>query len=515
MSARRAFVFCRRFFCLCISVSKPHKPHLISHFYLGYHHIFIYAAPSLVILLIRSVLVQRILIRWFPLSFALVELKERPHNIGTEKQQPSIIMPSVKQNKTSTRTTNDSSSDENDASSAASASALVVDNKADIDAETSHASTGLVEEKETTETSSRRQRFVDSYYALICCLVLLAISLIAAAVAAPLLMRRASFKSNPSLFGAKNPIDGNATLTNATAAPTRSPNASSTARYSNTSSTTFYVIGDVPYNAAQAYGLKAQMQNMAADAEFVVHLGDLRNGNYNAPCLLADYTSVAESFRLSHAPVFVMLGDNDWNDCINPNQALGLFRSTFTNFESTYWTTPFTVQRLAGYPETFSFEHKGSLFIGLSLVGGEVLNQTEWSIRLTAQANWFIWLVTQYNTTLAAAAAAAAAATNITNATSPTGRVVLFGHAEPNSKHAAFFNPLRSFIGNDLNNALPILYIHGDGHRWLYNPSYFNLASLLRIMVVGGSSEPPLKLTVDENGTDADPVTAFVYDRRL
>jgi len=83
-------------------------------------------------------------------------------------------------------------------------------------------------------------------------------------------------------------------------------------------SATFYAVGDVPYSTAQAEQLTVQMSSIPEDAEFVVHVGDIRKAVEGRYCRRPEYEEAASILRLSHAPVFVLLGDNDWNDCANP-----------------------------------------------------------------------------------------------------------------------------------------------------------------------------------------------------
>jgi len=91
--------------------------------------------------------------------------------------------------------------------------------------------------------------------------------------------------------------------------------------------TTLCVIGDVPYTNQQAKDLKRQIMELPKDCEFLVHVGDLRYAGTNRPCRRNDYSSVASTLQLSHAPVFVLLGDNDYNDCPNPDEGLALVSS--------------------------------------------------------------------------------------------------------------------------------------------------------------------------------------------
>lgn len=280
--------------------------------------------------------------------------------------------------------------------------------------------------------------------------------------------------------------------------PSSTPSSSPTEYYGLS---TFYAIGDVPYSSVQASELAVHMANIPDDADFVVHVGDLRHAGDNLQCVKSDYTSVSAIFQLSHAPVFVILGDNDWNDCPNPNQGLRMWNNEFLHFESRHWNHTFDIVRQDGRPDNFSFVHKGTLFLGLNLVGGRVLDATEWATRLADQASWTIGRIHDYaqNQMLQGR----------------TGRVVIFGHANPTNDHLSFFHPLRIFIRDTLQNELPILYINGDKHEWLYEPSFFNQPSFLRIMLTGGSSEPPLKVVVHADGDNHLTNETFTYDRRL
>jgi hypothetical protein len=211
--------------------------------------------------------------------------------------------------------------------------------------------------------------------------------------------------------------------------------------------TTFYAIGDTPYNPAQVIALNHYVRHsIPSDAKFFVHVGDIRNGSGAPVCNEIEYTSVAAILRQSPVPVFVIMGDNDWNDCPNPDEGLKYWRQSFLNFESRYWNHTFNITRQPGQAENFAFRNHGTLFVGLNLVGADVIrNQTEWTNRLTSKVNWTIGLIRDYK---------AAKAPFI-------GRVVIFGHINPTPKYDDFFVPLENFIHSELKNQLPILYLNG------------------------------------------------------
>ena len=158
---------------------------------------------------------------------------------------------------------------------------------------------------------------------LLAVLIVVAIGLVAAAVAVPLLLfhdektsSESQFHSNKTLTPSHSKNNDNEPVQidpdddggniKATPAPTSMATMAPTMVTNNI--TTFYVIGDVPYNEDQAEGIRQQLMNIPQDAEFVLHVGDLRNAGRNLVCLESDYTSAEELFRLSRAPVFMLLG---------------------------------------------------------------------------------------------------------------------------------------------------------------------------------------------------------------
>lgn len=109
-----------------------------------------------------------------------------------------------------------------------------------------------------------------------------------------------------------------------TRAPTLSPTASPTKAYdrveldspSAASSecppdqalTTFYAIADTPYNQVEANELPIQVRSLPSDAEFLVHLGDIRSAKNGGSCKLYEYNNVAAILRQSPVPVFMVIG---------------------------------------------------------------------------------------------------------------------------------------------------------------------------------------------------------------
>jgi hypothetical protein len=72
--------------------------------------------------------------------------------------------------------------------------------------------------------------------------------------------------------------------------------------------TRFYAIGDVPYSDAEARQLLVQIENLPLDAEFLIHVGDIRSARDGRSCTIDEYYDVAAILNQSHAPVFLVLG---------------------------------------------------------------------------------------------------------------------------------------------------------------------------------------------------------------
>jgi len=78
--------------------------------------------------------------------------------------------------------------------------------------------------------------------------------------------------------------------------------------------TTFCVIADVPYTDRDFVNLKNQLlYNTPEDCEFLIHLGDIKNSS--SRCDDARFQRVEQVLTSSPIPLFMILGDNEWNDC--------------------------------------------------------------------------------------------------------------------------------------------------------------------------------------------------------
>jgi hypothetical protein len=245
---------------------------------------------------------------------------------------------------------------------------------------------------------------------------------------------------------------------------------------------TFYAMGDVPYAPEEDALLPQQVAELPEDAEFVIHVGDIKDGA--SACDEAVYVKVAGMLQKATAPVFIIPGDNEWNDCTNPAEAWDSWEKHFTRFDQR-WHHRLPVFRQLDREENFSFVKNSVLFVGLNIVGGLVHDPAEWKQRHTDDLNWMRRNLRRFGDTVTS--------------------VVIFGHALPAAKHNDFFEP---FNKDAQEFGKPILYLHGDGHRWIHDRP-FAAQNILRVQVDQGGIAPPLQVTVTD--AVADP---FQFDRR-
>ena len=233
----------------------------------------------------------------------------------------------------------------------------------------------------------------------------------------------------------------------------------------------FAVMGDVPYTPAESKRLVEQVTEIPEAADFVVHVGDIKRGGI--PCLEPIYKDVAETLKKCRVPLFIIPGDNEWNDCYRPAIAWQHWRRHFLKFER-HWQHDFDVERQQKREENFAFVHKKVLFVGVNLVGGRVLDKEDWNERMTDDADWIDASLEAHPDDVEA--------------------MVLFTHAGPGENQKPFFERLEVTARRF---GKPILLMHGDGHRWVYDRP-FRMRNIWRVQVDQGGIAPPVVVRVTE-----------------
>jgi len=233
----------------------------------------------------------------------------------------------------------------------------------------------------------------------------------------------------------------------------------------------FSIMGDVPRNAREDTILQKQIiaHNKYSDSEFMVHLGDIKSGS--TPCDEKIYIKVANYLKALYIPTFIVPGDNEWNDCTDPQAAWIFWIKHFTEFEKNWKNHP-KVDRQQNRKENFAWIYKDVLLIGINLVGGRIHDQEEWNRMLR---NGAVWIKKQYE-----------------QKGEKVNASVIFAQANPNETHELFVTQFRKHVRNFKK---PVLFIHGDGHRWLHDDPWLE-SNMIRVQVDKGGIALPLQVRV-------------------
>ncbi|QDV24640.1 GDSL-type esterase/lipase family protein [Aureliella helgolandensis] len=253
----------------------------------------------------------------------------------------------------------------------------------------------------------------------------------------------------------------------------------------------FTAMGCGPYSPAAEQALKKyiELENEDSSSRFLVHCGDIVTGKVK-DWPEAQYESVAELLTTgNHLPTFIVPGDNEWNDQVDPDRHWGYWTNHFLKFDER-WPLPAgtaEVQRQTVRPENFAFLMHHVLFVGINKVGGKVHDREEWEKRLEQNGEWVSQQLATYRNEVHSA--------------------VIFAQASASSPIGAF---QESLVRAAREFEKPILYLHADGHQWINEPGKY-AANITRVQLdVVNESFPPVQVQVT-----GDPHQPFVFDRRL
>lgn len=245
-------------------------------------------------------------------------------------------------------------------------------------------------------------------------------------------------------------------------------------------SVTFYVTSDAPYNTEEEVKLKHDLAAVSQITSFAVHLGNIQDPALTK-CNSTNYSKVATLIENSSpVTVFVVPGEEDWNNCPDPAAAWDSWEQNFDIFDTRWEDTPnaqeFTVFRQKDQLENWAFLHEGVLFVGVHVVNGKVPDQAEFDERNNRNYRWVMGMCKEHNEVIRA--------------------VVIFGNAKPGyAPNVRFFAPLELFWKT---YDKPALYVHastGKGDTGQYKP-YSDLPHVMALQVENSIKNPPLKINV-------------------
>jgi len=242
---------------------------------------------------------------------------------------------------------------------------------------------------------------------------------------------------------------------------------------------TFTAMGDVPYTPQGFIDLAEQIEKHDGNStsSFIMHLGDIKTSADS--CNERRYQEVANVLQKSSIPLFIIPGDNEYNDCDDPIEAFAFWKKYFLHFHKK-WAFPHAIEYDKERVENFSWVQEDVLFIAINLVGGRVYDSLEWNDRLRQDADWVEQSVNRHESGVKA--------------------LVLFGHAfitdDTMGKFTLFTDRFRQ-IAKAFNK--PVLYLQGDGHVYIHDRPWPE-ANILRVQVDAGPRL--MEVTVDTKQQD-------------
>ncbi|MDQ4491014.1 metallophosphoesterase [Sinomonas sp. ASV486] len=168
-----------------------------------------------------------------------------------------------------------------------------------------------------------------------------------------------------------------ATTAAATASPAPQPSPQHAAQAAK-DAFSFAVIGDTPYGAGALAAFPSHVAQLNADKslDFVVHVGDIKNGSDK--CSNEYFDTIRADFDQFTHPLIYTIGDNEWTDChrtsngaYNPLERLARLREVFFDEpgKTLGATMPVTSQADLGIPEDVAFTRNRVAFAAVNVPG--------------------------------------------------------------------------------------------------------------------------------------------------
>ncbi|KAK1741059.1 hypothetical protein QTG54_008311 [Skeletonema marinoi] len=222
-----------------------------------------------------------------------------------------------------------------------------------------------------------------------------------------------------------------------------------------------------PYSDLEACLIPHELDkaaNSGADAKFLLHLGDIRDGKpyvnsggQPRPCPEYLYEDVATIFEKSFLPTFFSMGDNAWLDCEDPDESY------------TFWKKHLCACDWQGLPgEGWSDDHAWN----------------QWNVYLDENARWM----------------------EKSFAENEFKAVIICGNSSKGWNERYF---LRLEEVAKQNPDVPIMFL-GDEHEFQEEPEFRGIPNLHRIAL--DDVVTPTLITVDPYATGT--LNVFTYDRR-
>ena len=273
-------------------------------------------------------------------------------------------------------------------------------------------------------------------------------------------------------------------------------------------------MGDMPYWGFEEPLVREMIASIGREpAQFVVHIGDIKNGL--SLCSDELFQERLEMFSRSLHPFIYVPGDNEWTDChrpsnggYDPRERLSKLREIFFPGERSLGLNPLDLTRqsnearFASYRENVRWQVGDVLFVGLNVPGSNnnfasssPAAETEYRERSLANAAWL------------------AEAFRIARQNKLAG-LAIFIQADLGFDLARLRRPrsgYREFVTQLAAEAAafkrPVLLAHGDSHRYVVDHPLRDpvsgkpVTNVLRVQTFGSPTINWVRITVDPDDT--------------
>ncbi|MGL4240396.1 MAG: hypothetical protein ACRCTI_04715 [Beijerinckiaceae bacterium] len=276
----------------------------------------------------------------------------------------------------------------------------------------------------------------------------------------------------------------------------------------------FVAIGDMPYNIPGDYAKFDRLigEINKARPAFTIHVGDIKSGS--TPCSDEIFRKVFDQFATFEGALVYTPGDNEWTDChrqsngsFNPRERLAKIREMFyPDASRSLGKAPIAVESQAGlmgdrfktYVENTRFVRNGVLFLMVHVVGSnngfeprDKATADEFFDRDAANLAW-IRAGFEHARAIDAKAMVISMQANVYDVTQP----------QPGMPSASgFVRTVRAFDDGAKVFAKPVLYIHGDEHKFVIDrmvgTNGKTIPHTTRLQVMGARDVHGVRVTVD------------------
>ncbi|MCZ6888452.1 MAG: cadherin repeat domain-containing protein, partial [Gammaproteobacteria bacterium] len=241
---------------------------------------------------------------------------------------------------------------------------------------------------------------------------------------------------------------------------------------------TFTAIADTPYSSKHFPLVENHLANLPQESQFVVHLGDIKSGS-SIVDPVTYFPQVSSLLLTSDKPVFIVLGDNEFNDMPDPDASFSAWKDSFLKFDNN-WDHDLGTKYQSGRSENFSFFADDTLFVGLNLVASSVHDPAEWADRSADDLAWIQDRFAQYGAT--------------------ANNAVIFAHAS--AGHSGYDTFEAGFLTVAQDFQKPILYLMGNDHKWELEYPYSSTPNITQVTLDRTGSQPPLQISITDDPDD-------------